>query len=151
MKPQSWAHRPPPTPDAGAPPIWRGQPVTAAELSAGRAQLRTAVTGTAGLGDDDLDRLLLVFEELASNGLRHGSPPVQVAVTSTAGGWLLEVSDAAVDRPPIPPVGRDPAAGGLGLYLLAALCSAHGWDVRAGRKVVWGCLEPALVLTPDRA
>src|SRR3954468_20110489 len=104
MKSQSWAHRPPPTPDAGAPPIWRGQPVTAAELSTGRAPLRTGVRGTAGLGDDDLDRLLLVFEELASNGLRHGSPPVQVAVIGTTGGWLLQVSDAAVDRPPVPPL-----------------------------------------------
>src|SRR5919112_3038480 len=114
MNQQSWRHRPPPVPDAGAPHIWSGEPATAAELTAGRAQLRTTVTGSAHLGDEDLDRLLLVFEELASNGLCHGSPPVHVTVTSTAGGWLLQVSDAAVDRPPIPPVGRDPAAGGLG-------------------------------------
>jgi two-component sensor histidine kinase len=149
MNQQSWRHRPPPVPDAGAPHIWSGEPATAAELTAGRAQLRTTVTGSAHLGDEDLDRLLLVFEELASNGLRHGSPPVHVTVTSTAGGWLLQVSDAAVDRPPIPPVGRDPAAGGLGLQLVAALCPAHGWDVYDGRKVVWGCLEQAPTLTPD--
>jgi signal transduction histidine kinase len=152
MNQQSWSHQPPPSPDAGAPPIWRGQPVTTAELSAGRAQLRTAVNGSPGSpgrDDDDLDRLLLVFEELASNGLRHGSPPVQVAVTSTAGGWLLEVSDAAVDRPPVPPVDRDPGAGGLGLSMVAALCPAHGWDVHAGRKIVWGCLEHAPALGRD--
>jgi anti-sigma regulatory factor (Ser/Thr protein kinase) len=148
MNEQSWAHRPPPAPDAGAPDIWSGQPATAAEVTAGRAQLRTTVTGSAVLGDD-LDRLLLVFEELASNGLRHGSPPVHVTVTSTAGGWLLQVSDAAVDRPPSPSVDRDPAAGGLGLHLIAALCPAHGWAVYDGRKVVWGRLEQTPTPTSD--
>lgn len=148
MNQQSWVQRPPPARDGSTPPIWRGQLGTAAEISAGRAQLRTAVTLSAGLGEDDLERLLLVFEELTSNGLRHGSPPVRGTVTSTAGGWLLEVSDAAVERLPVPPVGRDPAAGGLGLNLVAALCQAHGWDVRAGRKVVWGRLERALSLVP---
>jgi len=144
MSQQLWTHRPPPTPDAEAPAIWQGQPVTAADLSAGRVQLRAALTGPAGpagLDDDDLDRLLLVFEELSSNGLRHGSLPVQTSVTATAGGWLLQVSDAAIDRPPVPSIGRDPAAGGLGLYMIAAMCPAHGWDVQAGRKVVWGCLD----------
>ena len=144
MNQDSWAHRPPPSADAGTAPIWQGQPLTAAELSTGRAQLRTAVAGSAAaaaLIDDDLDRLLLVFEELTSNGLRHGARPVEVTLTGTPGGWLLEVSDAAVDRPPVPSADRDPAYGGLGLHLVATLCPAHGWDVRDGRKVVWGCLE----------
>jgi hypothetical protein len=148
MKQQAWAHRSPPVPDAGTPSLYCGEPASAAEVSAGRAELRTAVidsTGSTASAGDDLDRLMLVFEELVSNGLRHGSPPVQVTVTGTAGGWLLEVSDAAFDRPPTPPVGRDPSTGGMGLNLVAALCPAHGWDVHAGRKVVWGCLERAVV------
>jgi two-component sensor histidine kinase len=142
MTQQSWSHQPPP-PDGGALPIWRGHPITPAQLTAERAQLRAALLGSADVGDDDLDRLLLIFEELASNGLRHGSPPVQVTVTGTAGGWLLQVSDAGADRLPVPPVGRDPAAGGLGLDLVAAVCQAHGWDARDGRKVVWGWLQHA--------
>ena len=111
MNQQSWRHRSPPAPGAGAPNIWSGQPASAAEVTAGRIQLRTTVAGSAVLGDD-LDRLLLVFEELASNGLRHGSPPVHVTVTGTASGWLLQVSDAAVDRPPTPPVDRTPQLAG---------------------------------------
>ncbi|MDP5182629.1 ATP-binding protein [Blastococcus sp. BMG 814] len=153
MTQQFWAYRPPPAPDAGMPSLYHGEPATAAEISAGRAQLRTAVVGSAAVSgpcDDDLDRLLLVFEELVSNGLRHGSPPVQVTVTGTAGGWLLQVSDAAADRPPSPPIGRDPSAGGMGLNLVAALCPAHGWGVHAGRKVVWGCLEPVPPLGTHR-
>jgi two-component sensor histidine kinase len=151
MDQQSWTHRPPPAPDARAPHLWSGQPATAAEITAGRAQLRATVSRSVDLGDDDLYRLLLVFEELASNGLRHGSPPVHVTVTGTAGGWLLQASDGAGDRPPTPPVGRDPASGGLGLHLVATLCSAHGWDVNDGRKVVWGCLERAPLPIPDGA
>ncbi len=143
MNQHPWVHRPPPELDAEAAQLWRGRPTSAAELTAGRAQLRTTATRSAELLDEDLERLLLVFEELASNGLRHGAPPVDVTVSTTAGGWLLQVTDTAVDRPPTPPVGRDPAAGGMGLHLVADLCPSHSWDVHGGRKVVWGCLEQA--------
>ena len=87
--------------------------------------------------------MLLAFEELASNGLRHGRPPVHVTVTATRAGWLLEVSDAADDRPPTPAVGRDPVHGGLGLHLVARLCTTHGWIPRNGRKHVWAHVAPA--------
>ena len=60
-----------------------------------------------------------------------------VTVTAGLDGWLLEVSDAAADRPPTPAVGRDAAEGGLGLYLIARLCAVHGWDVHGEHKVAW--------------
>jgi hypothetical protein len=41
---------------------------------------------------------------------------------------------------PTPAVGRDPAKGGLGLYLVARLSVAHGWYVDEGCKHVWACL-----------
>jgi hypothetical protein len=34
-------------------------------------------------------------------------------------------------------VGRDAAQGGLGLYLVARLSAAHGWDVHGEHKVAW--------------
>jgi hypothetical protein len=96
----------------------------------------------AGASDDDLDRLLLAFEELVSNGLRHGSGPVEAVVTTAETGWLLEVSDAAGDTAPVPAVGRDAALGGLGLYLVAQMCGSHGWSAQDdGRKVVWARLD----------
>jgi len=90
--------------------------------------------------DDDIERLLLAFDELTSNALRHGSPPARVAVTATGNGWVIDVSDAATDRPPMAAGGRDPAGGGLGLYLVARLGAAHGWLVNDGRKHVWARL-----------
>lgn len=91
----------------------------------------------AGADEDDVERLLLAFEELASNGLRHGGAPVRAAVTRTADGWLIDVTDAVADRVPTPAVDRDPAHGGLGLYLVARLGAAHGWWRQPDHKHVW--------------
>jgi anti-sigma regulatory factor (Ser/Thr protein kinase) len=137
-----WATRPRlATPE---PAVWRGEPTTLAELRAMRMQLRellSALHRPPGATGDDVDRLLLAFEELVSNALRHGSGPVRAAVTPTASGWLLEVSDAAGESPPAPAVDRDPALGGLGLYLVAQLSGDHGWTVDDGRKVVWARID----------
>ncbi|HEY4624649.1 MAG TPA: hypothetical protein VIH01_01445, partial [Blastococcus sp.] len=38
-------------------------------------------------------------------------------------------------------VGRDPGAGGMGLYLVARTSAAHGWAVLGGRKHVWAHLD----------
>ena len=92
------------------------------------------------MGTDSIERLLLPFEELGSNGLRHGRPPIRVTVATTRTGWVVDVSDTAVDTPPSPAVGRDPAQGGMGLRLVARLASGHGWEVRDGRKHVWACI-----------
>lgn len=47
----------------------------------------------------------------------------------------------AADRPPTPTVGRDAARGGLGLYLVARICGAHGWFTEHGRKVSWARVD----------
>ena len=62
---------------------------------------------------------------------------MRVAVTTTDSGWLIDVSDAAPDTPPIPAVGCDAANDGLGLYLVARLSAAHGWAVHGDRKNLW--------------
>jgi signal transduction histidine kinase len=143
MSEAPWPHRPPPDTGSAASTVWAG-PATPADVTALRKRLRTAVAeGLApacDTGDDDRARLLLAFEELTSNALRHGRPPVRVAVTPTATGWLLDVSDAATDRPPMPAVGRDPADGGLGLHLIARLAAAVGWLIEGDRKRVWAQL-----------
>jgi anti-sigma regulatory factor (Ser/Thr protein kinase) len=125
--------------------VWGGAPTTLAELRALRMQLRALLSNGGrmpGATDDDLDRLMLVYEELVSNGLRHGRGPVHAVVTATGSGWLVEVSDAAGDAPPVPAVDRDAALGGLGLYLVAQISDAHGWAAEDdGRKVVWARID----------
>jgi anti-sigma regulatory factor (Ser/Thr protein kinase) len=55
------------------------------------------------------DDLVLAFDELASNALRHGESPVVATVIAGFGGWLLDVSDRAPDVMPAPVVDRDPS------------------------------------------
>ncbi len=114
------------------------------QLPGVRAQVRRHVTAedpTAGPHLADLrDRLILALDELASNALRHGGGLVRASVRTTEDAWLLEVSDQASTRPPAPAVGRDPSEGGLGLYLIAELATAHGWYVENGCKHVWALL-----------
>ena len=140
-----WVDRPRPRLDSPAELVWRGAPTTLADLRALRGQLRTEFGGggrPSGASADDVDRLLLVFEELVSNALRHGHGPVGVVVTASGPGWLVEVSDADGGSPPAPAVDRDPALGGLGLYLVAQISGAHGWRREDdGRKVVWALVE----------
>ena len=132
-------------PDLGGPPgaAWGWEIRRPAELTRARTELRHRLGGR-GRPDlaepEDVDRLLLMFEELASNGLRHGGAPIRVCVTATDDGWLVDVSDARPDAPPVPAVGRDPARGGLGLHLVARLSARYGWNVVGSRKHVWAAL-----------
>ena len=145
MSESLWARRPRPTPGPDASTVGRWAPASAADLTAYRLQLGAALHDGARPPDAEegaVQRLTLAFEELASNALRHGRGPVEVVLTTTGTGWLLEVSDAAPESPPTPAVGRDAALGGLGLYLVAQVCDAHGWTVdTTGRKVVWGQVQ----------
>jgi hypothetical protein len=109
-----WEQRPPPDVTPGV--WWREAPSTAAELTVLRGQLYAALRDgplaiDADADADAVEAVLLAFEELASNGLRHGRPTVHVTVTSACPGWLLEVSDDDADQPPAPAVDRDAAHG----------------------------------------
>lgn len=140
MSQSAWSRCPPPALGPGAHVLGRWQPATLADLTAHRQELSAALHDGARPPDAHeaaVEALTLLFEELVSNAVRHGTSPVVVEVRDVAGGWLVDVSDAAVDRPPSPAVDRDPARGGLGLYLTAALSTACGWIEDGGRKHVW--------------
>jgi hypothetical protein len=149
-----WMHGPRPTSGSGVTVLGRWEPVTPGEATAHRRQLAAALHGPArppGADDGAVERLLLIFEELVSNGLRHGHAPVLVEVTGFDHFWLLDVSDAAADRPPRPAVGRDAAQGGMGLFLVARLCGAYGWTVVGPRKHVWGRVDYTRAEAPGAA
>ena len=147
MTTQQWDRRPvPPVPGRGH-AVGEWELRSPIDLTVSRGQLRDAALRTrptVGIEFDDLQRLLLAFEELAANGLRHGRAPVRVRVVGTTEGWLIDVSDAAVNHPPTPATGPGLAHGDFGLFLAARLCPSHGWSVCRGRKHVWACLRPSM-------
>jgi anti-sigma regulatory factor (Ser/Thr protein kinase) len=138
-----WDERPPPRVSGR---LLTGSVSVPADLTTLRGSLRQEVLRRGlpeNAHEDDLDRLLLSFEELTSNGLRHGRRPVWVTVTQDRDGWLIDVTDAALEQWPEPAVDRDPAHGGMGLLLVATLSSARGWWIDRGRKHVWAHLRAA--------
>ena len=127
--------------------VWRWDLGAVGELPAARAGLRTRL-GDVGFPPDGEDNagesLVLAFDELASNALRHGESPVVATVVAGSGGWLLDVTDRGAETMPTPALDRDPAHGGMGLHLVARMSVAHGWYVDEGLKHVWACLPTTI-------
>lgn len=149
-----WGRRQPP--ESAADPIVLGRwfPAGIAEATRCRRQLAATLQPetTSGQADEGAaERLLLVFEEIVSNALRHGYAPVEVVITACGNHWLLEVSDAASQTPPSPAVNRDAAHGGLGLYLVAQICGDHGWFADGGRKTAWARIDFTRAEAPPEA
>ena len=115
------------------------------ELAGLRARMRRTLTGSPTVLDAQREhwseRLVLIADELTSNALRHGGPPVATALSSAGNQWLLAVSDSSLEVPPMPAQGRDPGLGGFGLYLVADLSLRHGWCREPGAKTVWAVVE----------
>lgn len=131
----TWTQRPPPRLRG---PSGQWELATPADLYYLRAEVRRLVDEeTTEMNDARSERFLMAVEELASNGLRHGGPPVRARVVVAIEGLLIEVSDSEPDRAPELAIGRDPALGGLGLFLVSRLTTTHGWLVAAKRKYVW--------------
>lgn len=152
MDPHSWPRCPVPGVEGNA---WQRHVDTLADLHGLRAALRAALLahervaavsaedqpiGPGSAATDTCEVLLLIVDELAANGLRHGSAPVTARIVGTACGWLVDISDHAADHPPQPATDRDPALGGMGLPMVAALSADRGWDVTDDCKHVWACL-----------
>jgi anti-sigma regulatory factor (Ser/Thr protein kinase) len=142
---------PPPAQDG-----WHWEFSHVSQLPRARAELRAGLAAAArgrgvarqqpdGHGPrpdaTELDEaVVLAFDEMASNALRHGGGGVRARVQWTTTAWLVEVCDEAPTRPPEPAVDRDPSQGGLGLYLIAEMSDAHGWHLAENTKSVWALL-----------
>ncbi|RBY91916.1 MULTISPECIES: ATP-binding protein [unclassified Blastococcus] len=149
-----WAQRPVPTVGSDAVHVSHWAPTTLLDLSYSRRELAASLQdadrrwAAASVAQGAEERLLLCVEELGSNALRHGRAPVLMDLTAFDHHWLLVVSDAAAETPPVPAMDRDAAAGGLGLYLVARICGAHGWTTHRRRKVVWVRIDYTLTEPP---
>ncbi|WP_235928255.1 ATP-binding protein [Goekera deserti] len=108
------------------------------DLPQARSELRARIQGRDAV--EVSEQVVLSFDEMASNALRHGRAPVKACVREAPGHWLVEVQDHAATRAPAPAVGRDPALGGLGLYIIADMATEHGWWPDGETKSVWATI-----------
>ena len=125
--------------------LWCQELHSLRELSGLRARLRATLTGSSTVARPEREhwseRLVLIADELTSNALRHGAPPVATALSRAADRWMVAVQDSSAAVPPAPAEGRDPGLGGFGLYLVADLSAAHGFALERGAKSVWAVVE----------
>jgi two-component sensor histidine kinase len=125
--------------------LWCQELHSLRQLSQLRARLRATLTGSATVVHPEREhwseRLVLIADELTSNALRHGAPPVAPALSRAADRWMVSVKDTSASVPPAPAEGRDPGLGGFGLYLVADLSAAHGFALGRGAKSVWAVVE----------
>lgn len=127
--------------------VWRWELPTVHDASRVRMDLRARLAHPSLASrstEDAREGLLLVFEELSSNALRHGGGAVRALIIANPAGWVIVLSDEAPDRPPRPAVDRDPALGGMGLPMVAQLATSFGWMSEEGRKHVWASLPSGL-------
>lgn len=96
-----------------------------------------------GYAVDDVDRVLLVCSELATNAVQHGHSPgplFEVRVTAAGSTCLVEVSDAS-PLPPRPVTAGSDDEHGRGLQLVAALAEETSHHPRHPLgKTVWARL-----------
>ena len=145
----SWTQLPLPPLEASEADVWQWDLISPLDVTRSRADLRVKAAEVCCRTTewaDAIECLVLAFEELASNGVRHGRSPVHARVVNTPGGWLVDISDAEVAQPPTPTVQRDPASGGLGLQIVAQLAACCGWMVERNRKHVWACVPGQAVI-----
>ena len=120
-------------------PLWRPPgfdsiPIESADLH----DVRRFVAERAarhGLADEALGRLLVAVTEVATNAVKHGTPPMAVRVWADDGDLICEVADSGCWRPDAM-LGYAPPAtatsGGFGLWGARMLADAvqirAGWD-----------------------
>ncbi|MFI1995773.1 ATP-binding protein [Actinoplanes sp. NPDC020271] len=91
------------------------------------------------IADADLfDRIAVVATELATNAMRHGTPPATVRLLAEPGRLIVDVSD----RDPVgePQFGLEPrpmGEGGFGLLLVRTFATDSGWHRTEHGKRTW--------------
>ena len=90
---------------------------------------------------ESADAVLLAASELVTNAMRHGRPPLRVAVALADDCIRVGVSDSlpqcvADTSRPLEEIDED-AESGRGLGIVAALSSDWGCSIEDGQKEVW--------------
>ena len=102
-----------------------------------RAELAGRGLGGPGPADETVDRVILVATELASNALRHGTPPAVVRLLVCPGEVLVDVADQDLAGAPALARVHEPGIGGRGLHIARTLSGELCWYVTERTKHIW--------------
>ena len=91
----------------------------------------------AGEPDEVVDRVILVATELASNALRHGTPPAIVRLLRGAGEFVVDVADHDLAGAPRLAHVHEAGVGGRGLHIVRTLALDVCWYVTERTKHIW--------------
>ena len=133
-------------PRAGAPaPISlqvpsAGSAVASARRATEQALDRWGVATTGAQSEDFAFEAALVVSELVTNAVRHGRPPVRLALRRQDDLLVIEVSDGALQRPR-PRRAEYEAHTGRGLQLVASVTEDWGQRPIGAGKAVWAVLR----------
>ncbi len=93
------------------------------------------------LGEDELQDVLIVADEILANAYEHTPGPRGVRLTRLPEphGVMVEVDDGSPEHPRIQPAQPLTRPRGRGLHIVDALCDAWGVhdDPAGGGKTVW--------------
>lgn len=103
-------------------------------------QCRAALESWVGSDAPMLDELIIVTNELASNALTYGQPPLQVRASATHTAISIYVTQGRLDSRPLPQIASAPGSRGRGLLLVDALSRDWGWAANDKEVAVWAVL-----------
>ncbi len=87
--------------------------------------------------DEAVDRVILVATELASNALRHGTPPAVVRLLRSDGEFFVDVADHDLAGVPQLVGVHQAGVGGRGLHIVRTLARQVCWYAGATTKHIW--------------
>jgi serine/threonine-protein kinase RsbW len=128
-------------PPAQAVELEQWQLSSGTELRPLRLGLRDALPahGLVEPGDpgEVADRVILVATELASNALRHGTPPAVVRLLRSDGEFVIDVADHDVAGVPKIAHVHESGVGGRGLQIARTLSRELCWYATEHTKHIW--------------
>jgi pimeloyl-ACP methyl ester carboxylesterase/anti-sigma regulatory factor (Ser/Thr protein kinase) len=86
-------------------------------------------------GEEARQDAALVTSELVTNAVEHGSGPVTLSVSVSAGHARVQVSSVSTGEPHVRP--ENGGGSGRGLAIVSTLASDWGWARDAGTVTVW--------------
>ena len=124
-----------------------------ARFSEFRAVRRFVEAACAGLPHGDIERLVLIAEELFCNTIEHGyrgdsDQSVWLELAPSAGGCKLLYQDAAPPHDPFTSIklpqlvenADNLPIGGLGVFLIGHYCTLKRYERRGDRNVIELCV-----------